>query len=57
MESYGIPGTIQVSEATYVRLRERFHFQERGPIEVKGKGRLRTYLLTGRQDAPSSTEG
>ncbi|CAN5395200.1 adenylate/guanylate cyclase domain-containing protein [soil metagenome] len=57
MESYGIPGTIQVSEATYVRLRERFHFQERGPIEVKGKGRLRTYLLTGRQDAPSSTAG
>ena len=31
------------------RLRDRYGFEERGEIEVKGKGRLRTYLLTGRR--------
>jgi adenylate cyclase len=48
MESHGLPGRIQVSEATYQRLRDRYVFEDRGDIEVKGKGRLRAYLLVGR---------
>jgi adenylate cyclase len=47
MESHGIPGRIQVTEATHQRLRDRFQFEDRGEIEIKGKGRLRAYLLVG----------
>jgi class 3 adenylate cyclase len=48
MESHGLPGQIQVGEAAYRRLRERFAFESRGEIEVKGKGPRPAYLLTGR---------
>jgi adenylate cyclase len=45
MESQGVPGRIQVTDATYQRLADGFRFEDRGEIEVKGKGRLRAYLL------------
>ncbi len=48
MESHGAPGRIQVTESTHHRLRHRYRFEERGDIEVKGKGRLRTWFLLGR---------
>jgi class 3 adenylate cyclase len=47
MESHGLPGCIQVSAATYERLKEEFLFEERSPIQVKGKGEMTTYLLIG----------
>lgn len=47
MESQGLPGTIQVTSHVYERLRDRFVFQPRGEIPVKGKGNMMTYLLTG----------
>ena len=47
MESHGLPGRIQVTEGVYRRLRGEFAFEERGEIEVKGKGRVVTYLLVG----------
>ena len=47
MESHGIPGYIQVTAATYERLKDQYVFVQRGPIEVKGKGEMTTYLLTG----------
>jgi adenylate cyclase len=31
------------------RLRGRYRFQRRGPILVKGKGEMITYLLVGRK--------
>jgi adenylate cyclase len=49
MESSGLPGRIQVTAATYERLCDRYEFEERGEIEVKGKGRLKAYLLVGRR--------
>ncbi|MBD1940635.1 adenylate/guanylate cyclase domain-containing protein [Microcoleus sp. FACHB-68] len=49
MESQGIIGKIQVTTATYERLRERYKFEDRGLIDVKGKGEMRTYLLLDRQ--------
>ncbi|MCU0542359.1 MAG: response regulator [Oscillatoriaceae cyanobacterium Prado104] len=48
MESNGIPGEIQVTEAVYERLKDKFSFQKRGSIEVKGKGQMITYLLLGK---------
>jgi class 3 adenylate cyclase len=51
MESHGQPGLIQVSEATWLLLREDYDFEERGRIAVKGKGEMRTFFLTGRRRA------
>ena len=53
MESQGIAGVIQVSEATYECLKEQYLFQKRGIIQVKGKGEMTTYLLTGKQSLPA----
>jgi class 3 adenylate cyclase len=50
MESHGLAGRIQVSEATYARLRERYRFEPRGGIPVKGKGVIDTYILLGKID-------
>jgi class 3 adenylate cyclase/CheY-like chemotaxis protein len=49
MESHGIPSEIQVSEATYKLIKDEFIFERRGPIEVKGKGKMVTYLLKSRR--------
>lgn len=49
MESQGIAGVIQVSEATYECLKEHYFFQKRGIIQVKGKGEMTTYLLMGKR--------
>jgi class 3 adenylate cyclase len=54
MESHGLPGEIQVSEGSYRLLRDRYAFEDRGEIDVKGKGRLRCYLLVGRLAAAGS---
>jgi len=50
MESHTSPGTIQVTARTYELLRHRYDLCPRGTIEVKGKGPMSTYLLTGRLD-------
>ena len=45
MESHGLPGRIQVSEVVYEKLRDNFRFEERGIINVKGRGTMTTYWL------------
>jgi adenylate cyclase len=50
MESYSIPGQIQISEATFRLLGDSFVCEARGAIEIKGKGVLDTYLLLGEAD-------
>ncbi len=47
MESHGEPGKIHVSEECFHLLKQTFTFEERGEIEVKGKGTMRTWFLTG----------
>jgi len=47
MESHAPPGTIQVTERCYERLRQRYELRFRGPVDVKGKGPTTTYLLVG----------
>jgi len=48
MESQGVPGCIQVTQVVYERLRHQYLFEERGAIEIKGKGKMITYLLKGK---------
>jgi len=45
MESHGSPGQIQISGRTREMLGPRFVCEERGIIEIKGKGPMMTYLL------------
>jgi adenylate cyclase len=47
MEQYGVPGRIQVTEATAKRLEGEFVLEARGGIEVKGKGVLQTFFVLG----------
>jgi adenylate cyclase len=47
MESTGVPGRIQICSETYTRVKDQFEFESRGPIDVKGKGRMTTWLLIG----------
>ncbi|MGL5059504.1 MAG: adenylate/guanylate cyclase domain-containing protein [Microcoleus sp.] len=51
MESQGIPGKIQVSDATYQLLHDRYLFEKRGTIDVKGKGEMIVYLLVDRKSS------
>jgi guanylate cyclase len=47
MESHGTPGRIQLADATWERIRDEFELVPRGEVEVKGKGRVRTWYLVG----------
>lgn len=48
MESQGLPDKIQVTEFTYKKLQDNYLFEERGTIQVKGKGKMTTYFLRGK---------
>lgn len=49
MESSGVPDRIQVSASTWEHLRDRYDFEARGDIDVKGIGSVKAYLLNGRK--------
>ncbi len=49
MESYGEAGRIHVTHEVYDALKDQYLFEERGEIDVKGKGPMATYFLTGRR--------
>jgi adenylate cyclase len=49
MESYGLAGCVQVSPETYKILQDKYVFKERGVLPIKGKGDMKTYILTGRK--------
>jgi guanylate cyclase len=51
MESHALPGTIQVTERTYRRLKDGFILEPRTGLIVKGKGRMTTYVLLAERDA------
>uniref|UniRef100_UPI0030DA7F12 PAS domain S-box protein n=1 Tax=Oculatella sp. LEGE 06141 TaxID=1828648 RepID=UPI0030DA7F12 len=50
MEVQGISGGIQVTDATYSRLKDKYEFEPRGAIFVKGRGEMTTYWLKGRKE-------
>jgi len=45
MEKYGAPGRVHVSAATRGRLGDKFRFEARDQLEVKGKGTMETFFL------------
>ncbi|XP_067897542.1 guanylate cyclase soluble subunit beta-2-like isoform X3 [Heterodontus francisci] len=46
MESHGVPNKIHLSPSAFRALKDKnFEIHERGEIEVKGKGKMRTYFL------------
>ena len=49
MESHGLAGRIQVTDSARQRLNDPFMFENRGAIEVKGKGEMHTWFLNGRR--------
>lgn len=51
MESTDPEGRIQVPQDVYERLRHAFLLEERGEVEIKGKGTMRTWYLVGRKPA------
>ena len=51
MQSTNDVGRIQVPHDVYERLNDGFLFEERGDVEVKGKGVMHTWYLVGRRSA------
>jgi class 3 adenylate cyclase len=47
MESHGVAGRVQVTQAVYDVLRDSYAFEERGVIDVRGRGPMPAYLLLG----------
>ena len=47
MESHGLPGRIQVTERVARAACERFDFEPRESVDIKGKGTITTFLLVG----------
>jgi class 3 adenylate cyclase/CheY-like chemotaxis protein len=45
METFGAPDRIHVSAELRAALGQRYVFEHRGPLEVKGKGIMETYFL------------
>jgi guanylate cyclase len=53
MQTSGLPGEIQHAPSTYELLRDTYRCRARGPVRVKGKDEMITFLLLGRrEDAP-----
>lgn len=49
MESTGVAGRIQVSQETFERIQHLYIFDERGKVDVKGKGHMLAYLFRERK--------
>ncbi|HDQ73626.1 MAG TPA: response regulator [Chloroflexi bacterium] len=56
MASHGVGNRIQVTTVAYERLRERYVFERRGGIHVKGKGEMTTYFLVGKDNENENNE-
>jgi class 3 adenylate cyclase len=47
MESHGAPGRIQISDDVRVSLGARYELEERGTIEIKNRGTIKTWFVNG----------
>jgi adenylate cyclase len=46
METHGVPGAVQIDDATRRLVAESFAFEDRGMLEIKGKGPMQAWLVT-----------
>lgn len=53
METTGSVGKVQVSQETYERLKDDFVLEACGEIDVRGKGKMRTWFLVDGKERPS----
>lgn len=57
IEKAGVPGRVQVSEATKTLTDDEFTYETRGDVELRGVGPMTTYLVVERkQTGPASRE-
>lgn len=49
METTDVEGRIQVPQNVYDRIKDEFVLEERGDVDVKGKGLIHTWYLVGRR--------
>ena len=54
MDSTSLPNYIQTTEEFYQVVKDRYIFECRGVVKVKGKGDMTTYFLTGRKHRKES---
>ena len=47
LESHGVPGKVQIARPTYELIKDDFHCEPRGLLEVKGKGEMKAWFVTG----------
>ncbi|KAL4219763.1 hypothetical protein ACF0H5_020177 [Mactra antiquata] len=58
LESHGEPGKIHISPTTHAALQNKpFAFEERGEIELRGYGPLKTYFLKRKESVPKEPPG
>lgn len=53
LESHGVAGRIQVTTETRALLGSDYAFEERGPVDLKGKGMTQVWWLSGRSVPPA----
>ncbi|NER51151.1 MAG: adenylate/guanylate cyclase domain-containing protein, partial [Symploca sp. SIO1A3] len=56
MESHGLAGKIHLTATTYKHLQDKYLFEHRGKIPVKGKGEMTTYFLLGRKETKDDSK-
>ena len=54
MESHGIAGRIQVTDQIYQRIKHRYTTEPRGEIELKGRGKMKAYLIGRRSESAAA---
>jgi len=47
MESHGLPGRVHISAVTADLIKGMFDLEARGPVDIKGKGIMETFLIVG----------
>jgi guanylate cyclase len=51
MESHGMGGMIQITRATYERIKDEFLCEPRGTVNVKGKGEMEVWLVVSAKES------
>jgi class 3 adenylate cyclase len=51
MESQGVPGKIQITDSTQIRLGKNFFTENMGYKDIAGKGAINTWFLVNRSDS------